>query len=64
VAATVDLISLAGHTGIPPFWALLQKLDFVVGNVIGVFETQRKLDAASTVELLAEENNRMKGTVT
>jgi hypothetical protein len=36
----------------------LQKLDFVVGNVIGVFETRRKLDAASMAELLDEENKR------
>lgn len=42
----------------PPFWELVQKLDSVVRNVIGVFETQRKLDAASVAELLDEENKR------
>jgi hypothetical protein len=31
-------------------------LDIVARNVIGVFETQRKLDAASMAELLDEEN--------
>jgi hypothetical protein len=40
-------MSLVGDMEIPPFWTLLQKLDFVVKNVIGVFEKQRKLDAAS-----------------